>query len=374
MRKLYIRTSNRNDHKEIVEKINTTLSDYKIKLGKIHSQKKLPHWDKMPSFEQIKQDPYSLIEYTTFSDNNTLSLLLNQNITDKTKSVWYPKLVKRERGYWTSKSNIQPQFPIYIISKSRPRCMTSEALDKMGVDYKIVIEPVDYDAYKAFHSDDKLIQTPFSDLGQGSIPVRNFVRKLSISNGDKWHWIMDDNIEDFNVLYKNTKDVARTASIFRYAEDFVLLHSNVGQAGFNYYSFCKATDPVPPYYVNTRIYSCILMNNDVDFEWRGRYNEDTDLSLRILKAGYCTILFNMFMAGKVTTLRMKGGNTDHVYTDGDDRLKFAESLRDQHPDVVEVVRKFNRWHHKVDYSGFKQKLIRDKEPDYDYINDLTWNK
>ena len=31
---------------------------------------------------------------------------------------------------------------------------------------------------------------------------------------------------------------------------------------------------------------------------------------------------------------------------------FAESLRDQHPDVVEVVWKFNRWHHQVDYSPF----------------------
>ena len=27
-----------------------------------------------------------------------------------------------------------------------------------------------------------------------------------------------------------------------------------------------------------------------------------------------------------------------------------------HPDVSEVVWKFNRWHHQVDYSGFKQEL------------------
>ena len=90
--------------------------------------------------------------------------------------------------------------------------------------------------------------------------------------------------------------------------------------------------------------------------WRGRYNEDTDLSLRILKKGYCTILMNAFLAGKVTTQRMKGGNTDSVYVDGDDRKKFAESLREQHPDVVTVSWKFNRWHHQVDYSGFTQKL------------------
>ena len=62
------------------------------------------------------------------------------------------------------------------------------------------------------------------------------------------------------------------------------------------------------------------------------------------------------MAGKVTTQRCKGGNTDNVYVDGDNRLKFAESLKEQHPDVTKVVKKLGRWHHQVDYSGFKQGL------------------
>jgi hypothetical protein len=50
---------------------------------------------------------------------------------------------------------------------------------------------------------------------------------------------------------------------------------------------------------------------------------------------------------------MKGGNTDNVYNGGDHRLAFAQSLKDQHPDCVEVTWKFNRWHHEVDYSKFK---------------------
>ena len=50
----------------------------------------------------------------------------------------------------------------------------------------------------------------------------------------------------------------------------------------------------------------------------------------------------------------KGGNTDTIYNKGDERLEFAESLRDQHPDTVEVVRRFGRWHHKVNYKPFKR--------------------
>lgn len=57
---------------------------------------------------------------------------------------------------------------------------------------------------------------------------------------------------------------------------------------------------------------------------------------------------------------LKGGNTDNVYNTGDHRKAFAESLRQQHPDCVKVVWKFGRWHHQVDYSRFRQKLILKK--------------
>ena len=88
------------------------------------------------------------------------------------------------------------------------------------------------------------------------------------------------------------------------------------------------------------------------------YNEDTDLSLRVLKDGYCTVLFNAFLAGKVTTMRMKGGNTDELYAD-DGRKKMAEALVELHPDVAKLTKKFGRWHHQVNYRPFKKnKLIR----------------
>ena len=55
---------------------------------------------------------------------------------------------------------------------------------------------------------------------------------------------------------------------------------------------------------------------------------------------------------------MAGGNTDHVYNSGDHRLAFAQSLKDQHPDVVEVAWKFGRWHHEVNYKPFAGNRLR----------------
>jgi len=264
------------------------------------------------------------------------------------------------------------KYPVYVISKDRADCcVTSRELDKMGVDHKVVIEPVDFEKYCETIGEDKLLVLPFSNLGQGSIPARNWVWEHSIEQGAKRHWILDDNIYSFIRLNKNTKIKLATPTPFRCIEDFTDRYTNVGMSGFNYQSFCIATQKFPAYYANTRIYSCILIKNDLEHRWRGRYNEDTDLSLRVLKDGWCTILSNAFIIDKATTLTMKGGNTDNVYTDGDKRMKFTQSLVDQHPDVVKVAWKFNRWHHQVDYTPFKKnKLVKiDSDIKYNEIDE-----
>lgn len=258
---------------------------------------------------------------------------------------------------------MNPEYPVYVISKGRfDRCLTANHFEKMNVPYKLVVEPQEFEQYASKYDASKILVLPFSNLGQGSIPARNWVWEHSMDLGAKRHWIIDDNIDGFYRLNRNLRKRVSSGTIFKCAEDFTDRYSNVGMSGFNYRSFCKSTSKLPPYYLNTRIYSCILINNTIPFRWRGKYNEDTDLSLRVLKDGWCTILFNAFLAAKVATMTMKGGNTAEVYANGDKRLEFAQSLVDQHPDVAKVVWRFNRWHHLVDYKPFeKNTLVRDSE-------------
>lgn len=254
------------------------------------------------------------------------------------------------------------KYPVYIISKDRPKqCITARALDKMGIGYKVVIEPQQFKKYAENINPEKIRVLPFKNLGMGSIPARNWVWEDSIKKGHKRHWILDDNIEAFNRLNRNEKFEVRCDATFKACEDFTDRFENVGLSGMNYYNFCKATDAVPPYYINTRIYSCILVRNDLPFRWRGKFNEDTDLSLRVLKSGECTILFNAFLCGKITSMRMSGGNTDTIYAETDNRLEFAESLARQHPDVAKITKKFGRWHHQVIYKPFKRNILKLKK-------------
>ena len=255
---------------------------------------------------------------------------------------------------------MSPKYPIYIISKGRwERPLTSRALERMSVPYHIVVEPQEYDNYASVIDPKKILVLPFSNLGEGSIPARNWVWEHSIKMGAERHWILDDNMRAFYRLNRNKKNYVGYSASFKAAEDFVDRYENIGMAGFNYSTFAQERDKLPPFYLNTRIYSCILLKNDIVHRWRGRYNEDTDLSIRILKDGMCTVLFNAFLVDKKATMTMTGGNMDELYKD-DGRLKMAQSLQEQHPDIVKITWKWDRWQHHVDYDIFKKqnKLIR----------------
>lgn len=336
-------------------------------------------WHDMPEFNSKKIEPYAKVDF--FFNEEDLELaqqVFNQNITHKTKSAWFPKLAKAE---YISKrvigGNVNNKYPIYVVSKNRANyCSTSIHLSQIEVEHYIVVEPdqlqlyqnsenLDFNYARLLVMDMKFYEDydTCDDLGdtksKGPGAARNFSWQHSIDQGFDYHWVMDDNADEgFHYLYENEKIKLRTGAFLRACEDFTERYSNVAQAGLNYTKFALMSEKYPPFNTNTRCYSFILLKNDIPYRWRGRYNEDTDLSLRILKDGLCTIQFNAFLAGKATTQKIKGGNTEEFYA-GEGTLPKSQMLEDLHPDVAKVVWKFSRWHHEVDYSGYTQELELD---------------
>lgn len=269
-----------------------------------------------------------------------------------------------------------PQYPIGIISKGRADSMiTSRSLSKMKVPHYITVEPQDYDDYdKALDIFNirefvTLLVLPFSNHGDGPGRARNWFWDYSqnVLHAEK-HWVLDDNISDFYRLHKNKRIRVGSGAIFRAAEDFINRYENVPVSGFQYRFFIAPDSKYPAFVKNTRIYSCLLIDNSCEFKWRGRYNEDTDLSLRVLKAGLCTIQFNIFLQGKCATQTISGGNTEEFYhtemLEDDTDIKIgkyhsagtinkSQMLVDMHPDVATVVWRYGRWHHHVNYDSFK---------------------
>jgi hypothetical protein len=289
---------------------------------------------------------------------------------------------------------MKPSFPLYIPSKGRSEYMiTSKALTMMKVPHYIVVEPKEVDDYnKAIkHWDlnatvlelDMAYKEKYElcdDLGlsksTGPGPARNFAWEHSKNNNANWHWVMDDNIRYFHRFNKNLQIKVTDGTCFKVMEDFVQRYKNIGMAGPNYMMFAPRKKRLTPFVLNTRIYSCNLIRNELKYRWRGRYNEDTILSLDIIKAGWCTTQFNAFLQEKMNTQVLKGGNTAEFYH-AEGSVKEGERYADTgtlaksqmqvkvHPDCSTLVKKYGRWHHHVDYNRFKkQKLIRRNDVEF----------
>lgn len=267
---------------------------------------------------------------------------------------------------------MNPSHPVYVVSKGRWETrLTADALEEMGVEYRMVVEAEEYPLYAENVAENRLLVLPqaYHDeydpctdephLSNGPGAARNFCWQHSIDEGAEAHWVLDDNIMGFGRLNRNLYVRATSGTIFKAAEDFVARYENVALSGLQYFLLTPFKTKVPPFVKNTRIYSCILIRNDIPYRWRGRYNEDTDLSLRALKDGWCTILFNAFLQEKAPTQTIAGGNTEDFY-EREGTLKKSQIVARMHPDVAKVVWRFGRWHHYVDYRPFKRTALRRK--------------
>lgn len=263
-------------------------------------------------------------------------------------------------------------IPIYIPSKSRADTATTMgALNDMGVPYTIIVES-QWKAYAEVYGKDRLLvldpayQRDYDTLDEfgdqfskGSGAARNMGWDHAQANGHDWHWIIDDNIRAFMRANKNVRLRAGSPVFFNAMEDFAQRYTNTAMLGPQYVMFAPSKNTMPPFITGTRVYSCNLIRTSLPFRWRGRYNEDTILSLDMLKAGWATVLFNAFQADKLMTQKVGGGNTEAFYAAKGTYPK-SQMLVAAHPDVARLTFRFSRVHHYVDYSRWLgQPLLRD---------------
>ena len=83
----------------------------------------------------------------------------------------------------------------FVVSKNRPKCVTTKLLKKGGVDYHIVVEKEDVEKYvEAGHERERLIVLPASNRGYSY--VVNFCKNTYLREG-RPVVVMDDDIANF---------------------------------------------------------------------------------------------------------------------------------------------------------------------------------
>ena len=348
----------------------------------------------LPEFRLEQSNPEFTIRFNDEDDLKEFYTDILEKPFKKEKGIWFPNrhLVYPPKSYWKSKkTDMINKYPLFVISKgrfSKDRSLTHNYFSQNKIKHFIVVEECEYKDYFENMSDEYTtilqMEKENNNLNQGSIPVRNWIDNYSREKGHKKYWCIDDNIDGFYFFDRNCRREVKDTTSFRILEDLSDRYKNLYLSGMNYLSFVPEIIRNKPSCVrNTRIYSCILISTELKdildgVLWRGVFNEDTDLSLRVLKKGLPTILSNQYLCNKSTTLSVKGGNTSSIYT-GDGLQKKLDSLIQQHPDVVKGTIKFKKVHHQVDYKPFKNNKLEyvseykpsKKHDDYGLTNYIT---
>lgn len=226
------------------------------------------------------------------------------------------------------------KYPIYIPSKGRSEInITPKILLNEGLKFYLVVEPKDYDDYKKHFNPDILLVLPMNDGGVAY--VRRFIKEHSTKNKDKYHWQIDDNIKGFKVRMNNKNEPSTAEHNLSLVENFIDNNDNVGVAGLRHimYAWTKNTDHTH----NQQCVSCILINNDIQSNWRDGVIDDTDFSLQVLNEGFSTIIFDKLVMDKLPIKKLSGGCTELYYNDDTIRNTRQERLKELWPDTFEIV-------------------------------------
>lgn len=266
----------------------------------------------------------------------------------------------------------KPKYPIYIISKGRyEKTLTADNLEKSGLNYLIAVEPQEYELYVKKLGAERVLKLPFSNLGLGSYPARNYCWEHSKINGHKYHWLFDDNIIEWKKWINGMRThIDDLIPAFLYVENYAD-KTNIDILGFEEPNFVVRI-PKRPFKENCHVYSAMLIKNSLPFRWRLKYNEDIDLCLQVLHNGGTTASCVYYLADKVSTAnKMKGGNQTELYKGNDPKknlLKakilelvviisthnFKISFKNKWPLYVKTVIRFKRHHYLIDWKQFKK--------------------
>lgn len=252
-------------------------------------------------------------------------------------------------------------YPVYIISKGRHDCaLTAINFEKAGINYLIAVEPQEYELYCNSLGKNRVLKLPFANLGLGSFPARNFCWEHAKSQGHKYHFLFDDNIQNFakwiNGKRKKWEEI-KTALLYVQQN---ANKTNVDISGFEEPNFV-VKPPKKPFKYNCHVYSAMLIKCSLPYRWRLKYNEDIDLCLQVLHNGGTTSSCIYYMADKVSTAqKMKGGNQTELYQGNAPKknLLKAKMLEAVWPQYTKTVIRFGRHHHLIDWKQFKKKTTK----------------
>ena len=178
-----------------------------------------------------------------------------------------------------------------------------EMLNDADIDYTVCVDPEDVAEYK---SQFRIRNVAVLDK---SLAYNEGVRQISIANGDKWHWQINDDIYGFSYRRpgKKTTQIS-VADAITAIEYEVLRYRNIGLAGPEEDIWPPTKDEVK---VNALPAQMLLINNSVKAKFEPfRGFEDINFMLQVFEQGFCTLKVDSIRIKASTPGTNKGGAFD----------------------------------------------------------------
>ena len=255
------------------------------------------------------------------------------------------------------------KFSIYIPSYGRHTNATTPSLLRIcGIPFTLVVEPSEYEAYKKNFPYAKFLVL---EQNEGGLAYsRRSIQKYSESQGEEYHWQIDDDVMSFKIRRDGKNSPASATQVLNPIEDYVDQYQNIGLACPNhaFFAFSSKED----FSLNGSASNCVLIRNNTGNYFRLRAVMDKDLSMQILTSNYATVRFNrlLFDCGYTGD---SGGLALNVYKDNgraEAVLEFIEQWKQYEQYFKPSPKDPNRMAPSRIWSIFKQELVlKDKSND-----------
>ena len=227
------------------------------------------------------------------------------------------------RGTYTQINKMRTnKYPICIVSfkRSNNECgLTHQYLTKNKIKHYLFCEPFEVDEYAEWFDDTYCEIIPGDEDYSvtkkfGSTPMRNDIMRWSKDEGHKRVWILDDNIQGYELNVQSVKNPVNGMAVFTTVEDHVDKYTNIAICSHNIAAFVRESDSNPVIVRNGKSYSSILITTQDDrITWTKKYQEDNFISMLALHYGYSNLCFNHIVYCKSTSGSCPGGNRETLY-------------------------------------------------------------
>jgi hypothetical protein len=293
-------------------------------------------------------------------------------------SYYFKDVEKEKKNKYLFIGEKKNKYPIYVVSFGRyEQCFyTISNLEKMKLNYYICIQKKEEKEYNKMLKENNFVKclglVISVNTTQGGYKQRQKCITDATNKGFSKCWILDDNINGW--VYNNNGSHKITNGLcFSLLEDFMdNIKEPVGILSHNYTFDIRINQLMPPFNVNKKNYSSLLLNIDLlnknNIKWRLKYNEDVDLTLQCLSKKIYTVGTNFFSCNKLPTLSCKGGNTTSIYDQGKkfnnkfDLLFNTWKNTSFKNEITKTIKhKDNRTHHSVNYKNITKIMNMDND-------------